>query len=201
MPRLNVGHRASKVCRRGSRSGRDRRSRNRREVVEITPRQYVAASDGRARAISDPARCCIKVTSKVAREVKCVNGNQTDVAGRNVKHVVQSQLVASGHGDVDRATANSRHERTTKPCNTLRRNGAEGLEISASRRNMTRSSTVKNKRKTRREGMTKRRRVGRGKVFIPIKITMLRTGGKRRRQRRRKSQVRENMIIGIIEIL
>ena len=94
-------------------------------------------SDGCTRAISDPATSGVKVASTVASEVQRVNGNKVDIAARNVKHVVQSQLVTSGHGNVNRATANSGDERTTESGDTLRGNRTEGFEIHTSGGNMT----------------------------------------------------------------
>jgi hypothetical protein len=89
------------------------------------------------------------MASKVACEVQSWNGNKADIARRNVKHVVQSQLVTSGHGNINRATANSRDKRTTKSCDVLRGNRTEGFEISASGGNMARGPAVKDKRKPR----------------------------------------------------
>jgi hypothetical protein len=73
VPHFDVGHRTSKMHRRGRCSGRSRGGRNGWEVIEIMPGQYVTASNSGARAISDPARSGVKVASKVACEVQHMN--------------------------------------------------------------------------------------------------------------------------------
>ena len=202
VPRFDVGHRTRNMGRRrrSFKRRRRRRRRNGREIVKITAGQDISAGDSGAREVRDPARGGVKVAGKVPREVQRVDGHQADVTGGDIKNIVQGQSVTRSHGNINRATANSRDRRATKASDTLRGNRSKRFEVRASGGDMTGGPAVKDKRKTRRKIVAERGSVGRGQMLLPIKVTMHRTGGKRGQEGRGETCVPENKSFGILEI-